>query len=284
MSMGKNRKTPAPPTAGASAMTAVKEKSFRALRAVLWRRHIIVGCLAACVAVLLLAVLIPLIPRTVKPTAYRAGDMELRSITDVVGYRKLLGMSESLSGLGRAEAGEYTYKAGKAPKKDIEKYVKVLTEEYGASVAEGASLGETSGSLAVSVPTGADTIQVKLEISYDGDKYLLRVDEKEIPPPKPEKVVPIISVDEAKNIMLTLTKKETGFKSDISVYTTELSNETVNYEGWDYYVFTVLADYSATRIEYRGTFYVSCHDGAILRYDKETGTASRIVRDEPAAK
>lgn len=258
--------------------TAAKNTGIAALRAVLGRRHVIVGCVAVAVAAVLLFILIQLVPRTVKPTLYRVGESELTSLTEVVGHRKLLGMSESLSGLGRAQSGEYTYRAGMEPRQDVDSYLELLTGEYGATVAEGAQLGETGGKVTVHIPTETADSGIELTISYDSEKYTVTVDEKQMPKAKPEKVEPLITTDAARDILLTLTKEETGFKQDVSVYTSNLEADTVNVDGWDYYVFTVVADYSATRIEYRGTFYISCSDGAILRYDKETDTTSRISR------
>ncbi|MEG0852989.1 MAG: hypothetical protein RSF82_03890 [Angelakisella sp.] len=259
--------------------TVAKSTGLAALRAVFLRRHVIIGCAAAAAAAFMLFVLIPLLPRTAKPVTYRAGELEISAITEVIGYRKLLAMSESLSGLGRAEAGEYCYKAGKNPKDDVEKYLNLLTEEYGAVAAEDAQLGENDGTLTLILPTETEDREVELTIRYDSEQYRLSIDEKTKAVKKPEKVEALITPEEARNILLTLTKAETGFKSDISVYTSKLEEETVNVDGWDYYVFTVVADYSATRVEYRGTFYISCNDGAVLRYDKETDTTSRIKRD-----
>lgn len=277
--MTTKKKGTAPITTATSAVgTAAKNTGIAALRAVFGRRHVIVGCMAVAVAAVLLFFLIQLVPRTVKPTLYRVGESELPSLTEVVGHRKLLGMSESLSGLGRAESGSYAYRAGREPRRDVDSYLELLSGEYGATVAEGAQLGETDGNVTVLIPAQGDDSNIELNISYSSEEYTVTVEEKRLPKPKPEKTEALVTPEGAREILLTLTKEETGFKSDISVYTSKLEEDTVQVDGWDYYVFTVIADYSATRVEYRGTFYISCNDGAILRYDKDTDTTSRIAR------
>lgn len=277
--MTTKKKGTAPTATTTSAVgTVAKNTGMAALRAVFGRRHVIVGCIAVAVSAVLFFFLIQLVPRTVKPTLYRVGESELPSLTQVVGHRKLLGMSESLSGLGRAESGRYAYRAGREPRQDVDSYLELLADEYGGTVAEGAQLGETDGKVTVLIPTQADDSSIELNISYSTEEYTVTVEEKRLPKQKPEKTEALVTSDEAKEILLTLTKAETGFKSDISVYTAKLEEDTVQVDGWDYYVFTIIADYSATRIEYRGTFYISCNDGAILRYDKDTDTTSRIER------
>lgn len=274
----KQKGTASPAVTAAVVGTAAKKTGIAALRAVLGRRHVIVATLGVAAAATLLFFLVQLVPRTVKPTVYRVGELELASLTQVVGHRKLLSMRESLTGLGRAASGEYSYQAGREPKKDVEEYLALLSREYGAQLPLDAQLGEASGSVTVQLPTGDEQSQVELNILYDSEHYTLQLDEKQVPKPRPEKVEAKITPEQARDILLTLTKAETGFKQDISVYTSQLEPDTMNVDGWDYYVFTIVADYSATRIEYRGTFYIACHDGAILRYDKETDTTSRIAR------
>ena len=79
------------------------------------------------------------------------------------------------------------------------------------------------------------------------------------------------------NRLLTLSRSETGFSADISVYTRRVEETPVNYNGRNYYVITVVADYEDGRPEeYRGTFYVAQDGGEILRYDLDTDTAEVI--------
>ena len=85
-----------------------------------------------------------------------------------------------------------------------------------------------------------------------------------------------LSKEDAYNRLLTLSKAETGFKADIGIYGYEIDDEVIELEGWHYYVITIVADYDDGRIEYRGTFYVCCEDGTIMRHDLETGRNTRI--------
>ena len=86
-----------------------------------------------------------------------------------------------------------------------------------------------------------------------------------------------ISADDAMNLLLTLTKIETGFSADISVYTKRTDEQLTTWNGVPYYVITVVADYEDGRPEeYRGTFYVAQDGGEILRYDLDTDTAEVI--------
>lgn len=258
-------------------ISKVKDSGFAALKALFMRRHVIICVVGAAAIVLALWLLLPLIPRTAKPEHYRVGELDIKSITGVVGYRKVTGVTQSLSGTGRAEAGSYSYRAGKAPRADMEAYCALLQQEYGAVLADDSQLGERDGVLHLTLPSDEDDRLIMMEIEYDAESYAVKVEEKPKPKEKQESEYAVnVTPEKARELVMTLTKQETGFKSDISVYTTELEPDTVNVDGWDYYVFTVIADYSATRIEYRGTFYVGCYDGVVLSYDKETGVTSRL--------
>lgn len=249
-----------------------------AVRGIFARRQFILCAMGLGLAALLLWLLLPLIPRTAKPENYRVGEMEIQAITQVVGYRKVLGVTESLSGIGRAESGSYTYRAGNDPDSDIQTYYTLLREEYGAAFTDESDTGEGEGYLALAIPSPVEGYRIAMTITYDSEEYVVTVDE-EIEPRETASGTPQevnVTPEQARELVLSLTKAETGFKADISVYTTELEEEKVSLDGWDYYVFTVIADYSATRIEYRGTFYVGCYDGVVLSYDKDTGTTSRL--------
>lgn len=270
-----------------TAATTVKEQGFLALQRVLrgtfQRRQFIICAVGVLVVALLLWLLLPLIPRTAKPVNYLVGEVPIKAITQVVGYRKVTEVTQSLSGLGRAQAGNYTYRAGSDPAKDIAEYCALLQKEYGAVPQTALPTGE-SGTVTLVIPSPQEGRQVTMKIAYDKVQYHIAVDEQALPTQQVVSQGTVVNVtpEQAKELLMTLTKKETGFTADISVYTTTLEPDKATVEGWDYYVFTVVADYSATRIEYRGTFYVSVSDGVILSYNKDTDTTSRLRGSEGA--
>lgn len=255
----------------------IKTKGMTAAKAVFARRHVIICIVAVAAIAFVIWKMLPMIPRTAKPERYNVGELSLQAITEVVGYRKVTSVSQSLSGTGRAESGSYSYKAGKTPLSDIESYLALLTSEYSAELLPESTKGATEGKLLLTLPSSKEATVITMEIAYSPESYDITVGEKLVIGDKPESEYPVtVTPDDATNLVMSLTKKETGLKSDISVYTTTLEDGTVNVDGWDYYVFNVVADYSATRIEHRATYYVGCYDGVILSYDKESDTTSRI--------
>ncbi len=211
------------------------------------------------------------------PETYAAGGVTVDSITAVAGRRTLDGITQSLTGDGKMESGLFSYSGADNAADDVAAYVAELTEEYGASVeGEYDPLAE-SGSIQLTVP--GETAGMSLTITYGDGAYEVLVEQMaEAPKPveEPEEGYPI-SADDAMNLLLTLTKIETGFSADISVYTKRTDEQLTTWNGVPYYVITVVADYEDGRPEeYRGTFYVSAEDGAILRYDLETDTAEQL--------
>lgn len=260
-------------------MPEVKNHLLTMLKAVLARRHIIICVLAVCLVAALLLGLRPLVAqRTAKPESYKVGGLEIESLTQVVGYRKVTNVKQSLSGTGRVYLCSYSYRAGSAPNEDIAAYSEVLERDYLAVRDEHESNGTAAnGRLVYNLPTQDEKTIVVVELNYDKDGYTVMLEEREKQSEKQNEARPVnITPEQARNLVLSLTKEETGFKADISVYTTNLEQETVTIDGWDYYELTVIADYSETRIEYRGTFYVGCYDGIVISSNKETGVTSRL--------
>ncbi|MEG1687276.1 MAG: hypothetical protein RR276_05275 [Angelakisella sp.] len=274
-------------TAGVPTAQAVKQTSLAAAKAIYLRRRIIVCLFAIGVVAFFIWFLTQFIPRSLpEPEFYSIGELKIQSLTHVVGNRKVLGISESLSGLGRPASGVYTYQAGESPEEDIQTYCTLLQQEYGAQPAEDSPEGEGNGKRFLTIPTGNEQSHVVISLVYDSKQYVVTLEEQLIPKaPDPPAIKPrTLTAEEAYNKLMSLTKDETGFKADISVYGYLIDPEPVLLDGWEYYVITIQAEYSPTNIEYRGTFYVGCFDGVILRYDLETATASRVRPEEPAAK
>lgn len=211
------------------------------------------------------------------PKTYIAGGVTVDSITAVTGKRTLDGITQSLTGDGQMESGLFSYSGADNAADDVAAYVAELTEEYGAVVEGDYDPLAESGTIQLTV--AGESSGMLLTITYGDGAYEVLVEEKETssaPTKEPEEGYPI-SADDAMNLLLTLTKIETGFTADISVYTKRTDEELTIWNGTAYYVITVVADYEDGRPEeYRGTFYISAEDGAILRYDLETDTAQQL--------
>lgn len=259
--------------------TQVQEKAAKVAVRTFQRRHWILAAVGAVALVFLLKAMLPLIPRTAKPTHYNVGDWQIEAMTEVVGYRKVVGIIEGRSGDGRLEAASYRYRLGENPQQDIESYAALLQQEHSA-VLDQQQPDPPSGGGVVALtipPAGESDLQLTVTLSYDSQDCVVQLASRKQPQQRPDVTQEVnVTPQQAQELLLTLTKAETGFKQDISVYSVRQEEQNAQVDGWDYYVFTVEADYSATRVEYRGTFYVGCYDGVVLKYDKETGETSRL--------
>lgn len=244
------------------------------LKTLMDRKGVLLCLLSVAAIAAIIWLLLPLVPRKAKPERYRTADIEIPSITQVVGYRELSTMTQDLTGTGKVTAATFQYINCKTPADDIITYSKSMQDNHSAIELESNTTNKQNGT--VSLLFEGESKQVIMDFSYDSNSYEISMQEKEKPKPSPDSSEHAISPEKAREILLTLTKAETGFKADISVYTSNLLDEIVKVDGWDYYAFEVVADYPDGRIDYRGTFYISCDDGVILKYDKDTNTTSRV--------
>ncbi len=213
------------------------------------------------------------------PMTYKIGTVSIPSLSTVNKDVRFLLNKGTIGGDGLYLGLKYEYKnienSTTTLTDDIKIYIDLLKSDYGAELLE---ISNDKNSVKLQMPTKTDDKKIEMTISFNDGKYfvdlqevLMKIDKPIVEEPKNK-----ISEEQAKEILLSLTKKETNFRAEISVYTVELLPEPVIIDGWKYYVFDVIADYSATRKEHRGTFYVSCDDGMILRYNKDTGGTSFV--------
>lgn len=227
---------------------------------------IIVGII---ISLILVQWLYPMIPRTVKPEYYQVGELEIPSFTTVVGYRKITSVTQDLDGAGYILGGDFLYEIGEEPDVDIKTYTDYLIGELGGEFSK-----EVDDTIVLTLKNNR---QINVSVSQLEDSYQVNIIESAVPPiitGTDGQVVSYISREEAKEILLTLTKEETGFKAEIDVYSINTVTEPVKYGDKDYYVFNVVADYGDGRpIEPRGTFYIGCISGDLLMYNEEDNTA-----------
>ena len=250
----------------------VKGTSIKVGKAIFGVRHLILCALGVLLTIGVIYILYPLLPRTAKPEFYNIGDTSIPSFTQVVGYHKVIHTTQELDGTGRFQAGDYLYTLGETPVEDKTAYYQYLQKELDGV------LSQVDENIII-LPSDIEDKQIEISLTVEDNHYLVHVSEEKTQNKIDEEQnkEANISRERAKEMLLSLTKEETGFRADISVYTCVLEEEIVMLDDWEYYVFNIIADYTDGRAdEHRGTFYVGCHDGILLSYDKETDTAARI--------
>ena len=201
-----------------------------------------------------------------EPSYYTIADIKIPSFANVnesLDYVKNIGKSDIDGDVWEVI---YNYEVDEPRQEDIKSYTDMLTSELNAEARE---INQNFASM--EIPTSDENTKVDMKLTLDGNVYKLRFKKREIEQEKLEPpVIYNISEEKAEEILLSLTKKETGFTANIDIYSRELKDELVDIDGWKYYEFEIIADYSETRKEYRGTFYISCDDGMVLKYNRNT--------------
>ncbi len=251
------------------------EKNYRYLLRVVLYRLAIVAVLA--ISAYLVYLLLPFLPKGEPPAPYMVGTVEIPSFAQVVEGSKLMDSVQELSGEGRLLEGEYIYSFSDDPSVAAETYTKELLDKLtNATVNDAGEIVIASdiegSSIVIKIEPQEEHCYIKVSELGNGNLAGDVVDDGS------DKGFLLTAEEAYSKYLLTLTKEQTGFLADISVYTVNTATETVEYDGGHYYVFTIVADYEDGRpVEYRGTFYVGCNDGVIFRHNLETGENTRLA-------
>ena len=206
-------------------------------------------------------------------SGYIVGGVNIPAIVDD-GYTKVSG---TLTGEGEYIKNRYEYRGKELEQAELSEYEKLLQQKYGAMAADTREISE-EGSYTSRLYMQTDGERTKVSLSYDGSVYVVDMLAEPSTGKALDSYSPLsrVSAERAREILLSLKKSETGFLAEINVYTIEQQQELAELSGWKYYVFDVVAEYSAKRREPRGTFYVSQDDGMVLRYNKADNTTTLI--------